>query len=416
MKRAILLLVGVVCCGQLGCDTQTTAKLILTVGLRARVKANAGEDFVATAARPERRAPGTPDVDALVAAMRELAAISAGAETGQATAIGNAANRATANREASTGSELAARVSEVIDRLAGHVASLEQRASVAPALVQQAREAQAVALARAAELLPSQFAGRLDAYCQATFGQAWDREAVEKQAVNRLVSGYLVAPRMPADVPQVLALHSVTFPRNAMNVELHATIAERLAGEGDLRGGIALAKAGLRACADQPDVALLRDRLKRIYRDHAGEIGVPMNFAGPTMNERRFALSDLRGHPVLVVFWSTTDPASDEFVVNCNQLAKQFPSTGIEVVGVSLNAKMEDLELWFFTHGIQCRHVFSAEHAGFDNPIARFYHVTAVPEFFLLDDEGVVIARGDEGLDQVENELRRLAGPRLASS
>jgi hypothetical protein len=165
--------------------------------------------------------------------------------------------------EASEGDiELATRLSGLIDRITESVGKIENHPPPSKVLVEQAREAQAVALDKATALLPSEFAGRLDAYSQATFGRAWDHDSVEKLAVNRLVSGYLVAPYVPSNVAQVLALHAATFPHHSMNVELYATIAERLAAGGSVREGVELARAGLRYCDNHTDVNLLQNRVK----------------------------------------------------------------------------------------------------------------------------------------------------------
>lgn len=294
----------------------------------------------------------------------------------------------------------------------------ESRFSASTDLLQQVRDAQAVAFTRAMALRPAEFSGRLDAYSKATFGHAWDHKWAEKQAINRLVSGYLVAPNVPADVAQVLALHAATFPNHAMNVELYSTIAERLVGGGDVGEGTALARAGLRNCAHHPDVSRLQDRVRRIYRKHLGEVGVPMDFAGPTLRGSQFRLHTLQGRPVLVVFWATTQSTSSEFLASCVSLARRRSATELEVVGVSLDSDLQDLTSWETSQSIPCRHVFSAEagHAGLQNLIARFYGVESLPAFFLLDRQGIVVARGSDGFHVVERELGRLLNPRLALS
>ena len=403
MKRAILLLAGLACCGAVGCDTQSTAKLILSVAINSDMTGRSdvfptSDGPVPGGNPPAPRARRISPTDELVAAMLELDQLRSGASDGDI--------------------ELATRLSGLTDRIAESVGKIENLTPPSKVLVEQAREAQAVALDKAAALLPSEFAGRLDAYSQVTFGRAWDHESVEKLAVNRLVSGYLVAPYVPSNVAQVLALHAVTFPHHSMNVELYATIAERLAAGGSVREGVELARAGLRHCANHTDVSLLQNRVKRIYREHPGEVGVPMNFAGPTLRGSRFMLSSLHGRPALVVFWSTTDPVSATFLADCSGLTERFSAAELEVVGVSLDANLEDVERWYFETGLSCRQVISAEegHAGFENPIARFYGVEALPEFFLLDRDGIVIARGAKKLKVIERELRKFSTPRLAHS
>ena len=281
----------------------------------------------------------------------------------------------------------------------------------------QARDAQAVALIRAAALRPVEFAGRFEAYSQAAFGGVWDHNWAEKESINRLVSGYMVAAEVPSDVFHVLSVRAVTFPNHAMNVELYSTIAVRLMGVGEVREAAELARAGLRNCANHSDFKRLQDCATRIYGEHPGEVGVPMNFAGPPLRESRFVLNTLQGRPVLVVVWATTNVISSEFLASCVKLAARQSAAELEVVGVSLDSNLNDVTSWEAAQSVPCRQVFSAEaDAGLQNPIARYYGVRAMPTFFLLDRNGIVIARGANELKVIEKELHRLARPRLALS
>ncbi len=415
MKRAILLLAALAGCGAIGCSPQAKSKLVLTFLVNSAIshhtsdEANAVEvtdadaevveEVVATRDKaPAILAPRPLNIDDLVAALWEVGQLHT--ESGQ------------------TDTQLATGLNDLIDRISKFVNKFEGQASASTVLAQQVRDAQAIALDRAAALLPAEFAGRLDDYSQATYGFAWDRKWAETQAINRLISSYLVAAEVPSDVAHVLELHSATFPHHPMNVELYSTIAERLVGVGDLVAGTELARAGLRNCAQHSEIKRLQERVNRIYGEHPGEIGVPMNFSGPTLRENWFVLNSLQGKPVLVVFWATPISKASEFMASCVDLSERYAATQVEVVGVSLDKKLSDVTSWVAEQTVPCRQVFSAQegHAGLSNPIAQYYGVKLLPAFFLLDENGIVIARGTDELEVIEQELRRLGTPRLALS
>jgi len=397
MKRAIILVTALVCCGGLGCDSTTTAKLILTVGLNLRHVAQTSES-TPTSQPAELPIERQTLVAELVAAMRAL-------DERLSTSVAAAEPRSPS-------------LSTAIERITQAATVIEQQLPDSATITRQAREAQAISFERAAERGGGEFSERLANFSVASFGREWDRTAFEKEAINRLVTDYLVAPALPADAPDVLALHAATFPNHPMNVDLYTTIAQRLVGEGELQDGLSVARAGLQVCGQHPNVNRLHECLKQFYLEYRGHIGVPMDFAGPTIHTSRFALNSLHGKPVLVVFWSTLDFVSDEFMVRCNQLANDHNATGLKVVGVNINATVDDLQSWHSKHGFSCPNIYSEEpaHVDFKNPITQFYNVKSVPTFFLLDRAGVVVARGTGDLEHIARELSALGAPRLAQA
>ncbi len=396
MKHLTWGLMCLVCGAAAGCDGPTTAKVILTVALNARGFSSV-DDTVPTGWSGTLGSPAEvrrrPAVQMLVSALEEIDRLPH--EAGEAQ------------------DDLRARLAAAIDRVAAATTRIGRQADASKLLVRQAREAHAVALDWAATRAPGEFTRRRDAYCQATLAGPWDSQDLETRAVQRMVDGILLAPELPGDLPEVLALHAAMFPRHAMNVEIYSALAERQVGVGQVLAGLRLAREGVEACAEHADVGRLEQRLQQLYRDHPGEVGVPMNFRGPTLDANRLTLSDLQGSPVLVVFWSTADQDSQAFLQRCHRLAEHFSLTGVELVGVSLRGSQSELNVWQEENGIHFPNLYAADESqvDFNNPIARFYRVSEVPQFFLLDQEGIVVARGSNDLGVIEHQLRRWSMP-----
>ena len=108
-------------------------------------------------------------------------------------------------------------------------------------------------------------------------------------------------------------------------------------------------------------------------------------------------LSDYRGKYVLLDFWASwCGPCRAE---NPNVLAayNRFHDKGFDVLAVSLD---EDKENWVKAikeDGMPWTHVSDLQR---DNKAARQYGISGIPDNFLIDPDGIVIARGlrDEAL------------------
>lgn len=122
-----------------------------------------------------------------------------------------------------------------------------------------------------------------------------------------------------------------------------------------------------------------------------------IDFSQLTMDGKDFTLSSLRGKYVLVDFWASwCVPCRMEnpFVVKAYN---QFKDENLEIVGVSLDEKRKNWEYAIEKDGLPWIHVSDLK--GWKNEVAKAYGISAVPQNFLLDPNGVIIdknLRGEE--------------------
>ena len=122
-----------------------------------------------------------------------------------------------------------------------------------------------------------------------------------------------------------------------------------------------------------------------------------MDFTQTTIVGKPFTLSSLKGKYVLVDFWASwCVPCRKEnpFVVKAYN---KFKDENFEIVGVSLDEKKKNWEYAVEKDGLPWIHVSDLK--GWKNEVAKTYGITAVPQNFLIDKDGVIIAKNLKGED-----------------
>jgi peroxiredoxin len=144
--------------------------------------------------------------------------------------------------------------------------------------------------------------------------------------------------------------------------------------------------------------ALYANTLQLIARERAGDLKKFIEEKGqnspdillPDQNGRKIALSSFRGKYVLVHFWSAVDQNSRIVNPVLAEIYQKYRKKGFEIYQVSvdkdrnqwLNAVREDRLVWTNVGDME----------GSIQSV-MFYNVQAVPYNYLLDKEGVVIAK-----------------------
>jgi len=120
----------------------------------------------------------------------------------------------------------------------------------------------------------------------------------------------------------------------------------------------------------------------------------------PSPNGDTVRLSSFKGKIVLVDFWASWCPPCRSENFNLTALYKKYKNKGFEIFQVSLDKTKES-----WTNAIkddQLTWVHCSDLKYWDSPVAKKYSVEEIPVSFLLDKEGVIIAKGLKGqeLDQ----------------
>ena len=111
------------------------------------------------------------------------------------------------------------------------------------------------------------------------------------------------------------------------------------------------------------------------------------------------SLSQVRGRPVVLVFWSIASEAYGKNLAGVTGLARKYQQRGLEVLGINLDQDQNQvaafMQLWGFAWS---RYVASEKRrAG----LMSKYGVTSLPMIYLIDADGFVVSSGlsKEGID-----------------
>lgn len=147
-----------------------------------------------------------------------------------------------------------------------------------------------------------------------------------------------------------------------------------------------------------PDVVVVTGKVGSQVGDEAPEIVMP-NTKGKEMK-----LSDLRGSYVLIDFWASwCGPCRRENpnVVRAYQKykkAKFKDGDGFEIFSVSLDSDIPRWEAAIKKDGLNWKHHVS-DLKKWDNEAAAMYGVSSIPMSFLVDPNGIIVAKNLRGIE-----------------
>jgi thiol-disulfide isomerase/thioredoxin len=121
---------------------------------------------------------------------------------------------------------------------------------------------------------------------------------------------------------------------------------------------------------------------------------------GQTLTGTSYNIQQMRGKIVLVDFWATWCPPCVRSIPDLQDLYKKYKTDGFEIVGVSLDRDVLDLQNFVEAQKLQWTQLKPPtilSDTGFMNPLALRYSVNAIPHTMLVDREGKIIARGLRG-------------------
>jgi len=128
------------------------------------------------------------------------------------------------------------------------------------------------------------------------------------------------------------------------------------------------------------------------------------NFSAPTPTGDELALNDVLGKVTIVDFWAAWCKPCRAENPNVVQVYNKYHDKGLNILGVSLDRRAEDWTRAIEDDGLVWSHVSNVQY--FDE-IAELYNVRAIPATFILDENGVIIAKDLRGI-ALENKISEL--------
>lgn len=119
------------------------------------------------------------------------------------------------------------------------------------------------------------------------------------------------------------------------------------------------------------------------------------DFTAPTPDGKDLALNDALGKVTLVDFWAAWCKPCRAENPNVVKVYEKYHDKGLNILGVSLDRTEEAWKKAIKDDGLTWQHVSHV--AYFNDPIAKMYNVDAIPAAFLLDENGIIVAKNLRG-------------------
>ena len=140
--------------------------------------------------------------------------------------------------------------------------------------------------------------------------------------------------------------------------------------------------------------------LLRQYEDPINVGELAPDFTAPSLDGGNLTLSENLGKVTLIDFWAAWCRPCRIENPNLVRLYKKYNSSGLQIIGVSLDRTKEQWEKAISDDNLPWIHVSNLNF--WNDPIARQYSIRAIPQSFLLDENGYVIAKNLRGLNLEE--------------
>jgi peroxiredoxin len=137
-------------------------------------------------------------------------------------------------------------------------------------------------------------------------------------------------------------------------------------------------------------------------------VGRPLELAAPTVTGQQYNISSGRGKVVVVYYWSKECEACIGDFARLKQLQTKYAAKGLEIIGVSLDDRIEDARQFLQSNQLPVSHLFQADGqaTGLSGPLAIQYGIMTMPNIFLVGKDGNVISRSLQ-MNDLEDAIKK---------
>jgi len=141
----------------------------------------------------------------------------------------------------------------------------------------------------------------------------------------------------------------------------------------------------------------------------ATDVGmIAPNFTGKTPEGADIALHDVIGEKVTVVdFWASWCKPCRVENPSIVKMYNQYHDKGLNILGVSLDNKQDKWITAIEEDKLNWNHISNLK--SWQDPIAKKYNVSAIPQTFILDENGAIVAKDLRG-EALQQKVRELLG------
>ncbi|QHS57407.1 AhpC/TSA family protein [Mucilaginibacter sp. 14171R-50] len=108
-------------------------------------------------------------------------------------------------------------------------------------------------------------------------------------------------------------------------------------------------------------------------------------------------LSDYKGKYVMLDFWASWCAPCRQENPNVVKQYAMYKDKGFNILGVSLDTEKKDWQQAVNADRLTWTHVSDLQR--FEGPTERLYHIEAIPSNFIIDPQGVIVAKNVTGAD-----------------
>lgn len=185
-------------------------------------------------------------------------------------------------------------------------------------------------------------------------------------------------------------VYTKNFVKDHANSVVAAYIAlVQLANQADAKELESLTNLFAPELATTEYVVKLKEIIGQLKKTEVGAVAPDFTMNDP--EGKPVSLSSLRGKVVMIDFWASWCAPCRQENPNVVKLYQQYHPKGFEIIGVSLDRTKEDWTKAIKDDQLTWIHVSDLQY--WQNATARLYGVNAIPQTYLLDKEGKIIAK-----------------------